>query len=95
MKTYNFFRFQLLFDFLAFKNDVSFWSRKRSLAGLSARTVFWRAFSQFVIALYLLDEHTSLLVVVPAGISAVIEVGATLPGRTNGAYGSVMSSAVF
>ncbi|XP_050343582.1 lipid scramblase CLPTM1L [Nymphalis io] len=63
----------LLFDFLAFKNDVSFWKRKRSLAGLSARTVIWRAFSQLVIFFYLLDEQTSLLVLVPAGISAVIE----------------------
>ncbi|XP_047024508.1 cleft lip and palate transmembrane protein 1-like protein [Helicoverpa zea] len=64
----------LLFDFLAFKNDVSFWRRKRSLAGLSARTVFWRAFSQLVIFFYLLDENTSLLVLVPAGISAIIEL---------------------
>ncbi|XP_045492184.1 cleft lip and palate transmembrane protein 1-like protein [Colias croceus] len=63
----------LLFDFLAFKNDVSFWRSKRSLAGLSARTVFWRAFSQLVIFFYLVDEKTSLLVLVPAGISAVIE----------------------
>ncbi|CAH0405523.1 unnamed protein product [Chilo suppressalis] len=64
----------LLFDFLAFKNDVSFWRRKRSLAGLSARTVFWRAFSQFVIFFYLLDERTSMLVLVPAGISLLIEL---------------------
>ncbi|CAG9796774.1 unnamed protein product [Diatraea saccharalis] len=64
----------LLFDFLAFKNDVSFWRRKRSLAGLSARSVFWRAFSQFVIFFYLLDERTSMLVLVPAGISFVIEM---------------------
>ncbi|CAH2239482.1 jg21489 [Pararge aegeria aegeria] len=63
----------LLFDFLAFKNDVSFWRRKSSFAGLSARTVFWRAFSQLVIFFYLLDEQTSLLVLVPASISAVIE----------------------
>ncbi|XP_075969955.1 lipid scramblase CLPTM1L [Anticarsia gemmatalis] len=66
--------FHLLFDFLAFKNDVSFWRRKRSLAGLSARTVFWRAFSQMVIFFYLLDEQTSMLVLIPAGISAIIEL---------------------
>ncbi|CAK1544522.1 unnamed protein product [Leptosia nina] len=64
----------LLFDFLAFKNDVSFWRSKRSLAGLSARTVFWRAFSQMVIFFYLVDEQTSLLVLIPAGISAIIEL---------------------
>ncbi|GFG28363.1 hypothetical protein Cfor_01743 [Coptotermes formosanus] len=63
----------LLFDFLAFKNDVSFWRRKRSLVGLSSRTLMWRAFSQAVVFLYLLDEETSLLVLVPTGIATVIE----------------------
>ena len=52
----------LLFDFLAFKNDVTFWSRKRSMVGLSTKTILWRAFSQFVVFLYLMDENTSLLV---------------------------------
>ncbi|KAM3967657.1 lipid scramblase CLPTM1L [Aphomia sociella] len=64
----------LLFDFLAFKNDVSFWRHKQSLAGLSTRTVLWRAFSQIVICFYLLDEQTSLLVLVPAAVSAIIEL---------------------
>ena len=52
----------LLFDFLAFKNDVTFWSRKRSMVGLSTKTILWRAFSQFIVFLYLMDENTSLLV---------------------------------
>ncbi|XP_069672324.1 lipid scramblase CLPTM1L [Periplaneta americana] len=63
----------LLFDFLAFKNDVSFWRRKQNLVGLSSRTVVWRAFSQAVVFLYLMDEDTSLLVLVPTGIATVIE----------------------
>jgi len=64
----------LLFDFLAFKNDISFWKNKQSMEGLSFRVVLWRCCSTAIIFLYLLDEQTSLLVLVPAGIGALIEV---------------------
>lgn len=28
---------QLLFDFLAFKNDISFWKQKKSMVGMSSK----------------------------------------------------------
>ena len=36
--------------------------------------MLWRAFSQVVVFLYLLDEETSYLVIVPMGVGTVIEV---------------------
>uniref|UniRef100_A0A1A9Z1P5 Lipid scramblase CLPTM1L n=1 Tax=Glossina pallidipes TaxID=7398 RepID=A0A1A9Z1P5_GLOPL len=64
----------LLFDFLSFKNDIIFWRKKKSYEGLSTRTTLWRAFSQIVIFFYLMDEKTSLLVLVPAGLGVFIEL---------------------
>ncbi|KAJ8354231.1 hypothetical protein SKAU_G00217980 [Synaphobranchus kaupii] len=66
--------FHLLFDFLAFKNDISFWKKKKTMVGMSSKALLWRCFSTIVIFLYLLDEQTNLLVLIPAGVGAVIEI---------------------
>ncbi|KAH8265137.1 hypothetical protein KR044_001563 [Drosophila immigrans] len=64
----------MLFDFLSFKNDVAFWAKKTSYEGLSTRTILWRAFSQIIIFMYLLDEQTSYLVLVPVALGTLIEL---------------------
>ncbi|RWS12276.1 cleft lip and palate transmembrane protein 1-like protein [Dinothrombium tinctorium] len=66
--------FHMLFDFLAFKNDIQFWRKRNSMEGLSISTLLWRCVSQFIITLYLFDQQTSLLVLIPAGIGTVIEI---------------------
>ena len=64
----------ILFDFLAFKNDIAYWRARENMVGLSRNLVLYRAFSQLVIFLYLVDEDTSLLVTVPSGIGCLIEM---------------------
>ncbi|KAI6228637.1 hypothetical protein M3Y99_01204300 [Aphelenchoides fujianensis] len=63
----------LLFDFLTFKNDVSFWKGRKTMVGISTRTLIWRCFSETVVFFYLLDEKSSYLILVPSGIGAVVE----------------------
>lgn len=66
--------FHLLFDFLAFKNDVNFWRGRKTFEGLSVKAVLWRGFSQVIVFFYLLDEDTSRIVLVTSAVGAVIEV---------------------
>jgi len=62
-----------VFDFLAFKNDISFWKNKKSLEGLSVRTMVLNTIFQVIIFLYLMDNETSWVILISAGIGLVIE----------------------
>lgn len=64
-----------VFSFLAFKNDVGFWSGRETVAGLSRSAVVGNAICSVIILLFLLDsDHTSRLVVGTVATSTVIEV---------------------
>mmetsp|Transcript_29612 Transcript_29612/g.46502 ORF Transcript_29612/g.46502 Transcript_29612/m.46502 type:complete len:733 (+) Transcript_29612:85-2283(+) len=63
-----------VFDILAFKNDISFFKNKKSMEGLSLRSMIVNAAFSLVILLYLADNDTSFMVVASNGVGLVIEV---------------------
>ena len=54
-----------VFEFLAFKNDIQFWNGKEDVEGLSIKTIYINIMMQAVITLYLFENETSLLILVP------------------------------
>ena len=63
----------MVFDFLAFKNDVAFWRQTKNTAGLSGRTVLLNLACQVVVFLYLLDNDTAWMILTSSGIGLLIE----------------------
>lgn len=62
-----------LFDFLAFKNDIQFWNKNKSMEGLSAKSIVVNFFCQLIVFLYLLDNDTSWMILASSGIGCCIE----------------------
>ena len=62
----------LLFEFLTFKSEVSFWKKNKDLTGLSVRSLFLDLVGQTIILFYLIELQSSLLTTVPSGIGCLI-----------------------
>ncbi|XVE83478.1 hypothetical protein DITRI_Ditri16bG0091300 [Diplodiscus trichospermus] len=62
-----------VFDFLAFKNDIQFWNKNKSMEGLSAKSVIVSFLCQLIVFLYLLDNETSWMILASSGIGCCIE----------------------
>lgn len=62
-----------VFDFLAFKNDVQFWRQRKSMEGLSLRTIATNIVTQAIVLLYLFDNDTSFMILVSSAIGLLIE----------------------
>jgi hypothetical protein len=58
---------------LAFKNDIQFWNKNKSMEGLSAKSVVLNFICQVIIFLYLLDNETSWMILLSSGVGLCIE----------------------
>jgi hypothetical protein len=67
--------FHMIFEMLAFKNDVQHWRKKKDNIGTSVRTILANVFMQAVIFLYLMDnnENTSWMILFGQGMGIAIE----------------------
>lgn len=62
-----------VFDVLAFKNDIQFWNKNKSMEGLSAKSVVVSFICQLIVFLYLIDNDTSWMILASAGAGCCIE----------------------
>ena len=67
--------FHMVFEMLAFKNDVQHWRKKKDNVGTSVRTILANVFMQTIIFLYLMDnnENTSWMILFGQGMGIAIE----------------------
>jgi hypothetical protein len=63
-----------VFEFLAFKNDIQFWRNRKTLEGLSVRSVFFNVFQSLIVLLYIMDNETNFIVKVSIFIGLGIEI---------------------
>merc|ERR1712203_1117930 len=63
-----------VFEFLAFKNDIQFWNNRKSLEGLSVRSVFFNVFQSLIVLLYVMDNETNTLIKISCFVGLCIEI---------------------
>jgi hypothetical protein len=62
-----------VFEFLAFKNDISFWRAAKSMEGLSVRSITVNFVQMLIIALYLFENESSWMILVSQVVGLAIE----------------------
>ncbi|KAI6200944.1 hypothetical protein M3Y96_00788600 [Aphelenchoides besseyi] len=61
-------------EFLAFKNDIQFWRTRKSLEGLSVRSVLFNVFQSVIVFLYICDNDSSFVIKASIGVGLLIEI---------------------
>ena len=54
--------------------DIQFWRTRKSLEGLSVRSVFYNIFQSFIVLLYVFDNETNTMVRVSVFVGILIEL---------------------
>ncbi|CCI46803.1 unnamed protein product [Albugo candida] len=70
--------FHILFDWLAFKNDINFWRQKRDLVGVSLRSLLISLISQII--------RSTILVLAPSAITVCIDLWKVIKVSTSSTF---------
>lgn len=54
--------------------DIQFWRNRKSLEGLSVRSVFFNVFQSLVVLLYVMDNETNFVIKVSIFVGLAIEI---------------------
>jgi hypothetical protein len=54
--------------------DIQFWNNRKSLEGLSVRSVFFNVFQSLIVLLYVLDNNTNTVIKISCFVGLCIEV---------------------
>lgn len=57
-----------------FLADIQFWNNRKSLEGLSVRSVFFNVFQSVIVLLYVLDNETNTIIKISCFVGLTIEV---------------------
>eukprot|EP00096_Caligus_rogercresseyi_P005412 TRINITY_DN2081_c0_g2_i2.p1 TRINITY_DN2081_c0_g2~~TRINITY_DN2081_c0_g2_i2.p1 ORF type:complete len:633 (-),score=222.07 TRINITY_DN2081_c0_g2_i2:1288-3186(-) len=63
-----------VFEFFAFKNDIQFWKNRKTLEGLSVRSVFFNVFQSLIVVLYVFDNDTNPMIKLSCFVGFFIEL---------------------
>ena len=54
--------------------DIQFWRSRKTLEGLSVRSVFFNVFQSVVVLLYVMDNETNTVIIISCFVGLLIEI---------------------
>ena len=65
---------KIIFSILFSPADIQFWNNRKSLEGLSVRSVFFNVFQSLIVLLYVLDNETNTIIKISCFVGLGIEI---------------------
>ena len=61
-------------DWVVYLADIQFWRSRKTLEGLSVRSVFFNVFQSVIVLLYVMDNETNTVIIISCFVGLLIEI---------------------